>query len=696
MRASIRNALGVCLLCSALTATAWAQDSGSPPPDVQPQISQAQTSFTGARVLRHDIEVFGGTASTGKYFADEADNLDRYAYWQGDTLFFGATNPDTGNSIDGVAEFFWFESSIPKSSDFYVIVLKVKSAPNAIDSWQLSQQASWVENWVYDLDACQFVEVTMPSDGSGGAIRWDWSVPFENYKWEVTKQIQVEQGYSAGFDGSAGGTGSGQGSFSEGAYLKDLTTKADIQLKGYVNAKYSVNTQYTVTLYKWQMLVQGGAHDMAWNLVVTKNGSAVGDSAYHEYFVVIQAPEGSTVSMNGIEIAGVFRELVPLWFDGTDRMSVFVEGITFHAPDDVECYYGDTPPPGTCPDQGVCAGVVATCDNGKWNCSLPDGYEEVETTCDGLDNDCDGDVDENLTRDCQTDCGPGTETCIDGQWAGCTAPQPQPESCNDMDDDCDGLIDEELERPCTTACGEGVEYCSFGQWVGCTAPEKSDEVCDGEDNDCDGDTDEGLTRPCETPCGEGTEECVLGQWSECSAPEKSDEVCDGEDNDCDGQVDEGLQRACSTACGEGIESCEDGQWVGCTAPQPVAEACNGMDDNCDGRTDEGCDTGTTGSSGSSGAGGSGAPGGGEQRSGAGTAQPPASQPTTPPRGRAGTSSADAGDGSSLVAGQGGSGGGCAANGGGADPLVPLGVALAVAWAAARRRRRTGAAPAEVA
>ncbi len=67
-------------------------------------LSDSETSYKGAVVLRHNVELFGGEAGPG-YYADKEDAglVSRYSYWQGDTLFFGATNSETGNTVDGVA-----------------------------------------------------------------------------------------------------------------------------------------------------------------------------------------------------------------------------------------------------------------------------------------------------------------------------------------------------------------------------------------------------------------------------------------------------------------------------------------------------------------------------------------------------------------------------------------------------------------
>ena len=108
-----------------------------------------------------------------------------------------------------------------------------------------------------------------------------------------------------------------------------------------------------------------------------------------------------------------------------------------------------------CPLQaGVCAGSVKVCGGaaGWLPCDAStyftnhDAYENMETTCDNLDNDCDGTVD-GMQQICGFDVGTcqlGIETCTDGVWGDCDgAIWPTDEICGDLlDNDCDGQIDD--------------------------------------------------------------------------------------------------------------------------------------------------------------------------------------------------------------------------------------------------------------
>ncbi|MCB9526003.1 MAG: hypothetical protein H6702_21890 [Myxococcales bacterium] len=274
----------------------------------------------------------------------------------------------------------------------------------------------------------------------------------------------------------------------------------------------------------------------------------------------------------------------------------------------------------------TCRGPDCNDDDNRMN----PGALEV---CDGLDNDCNGAVDDALVgRDCALTrgvCAGSRQRCVEGTWTACggeVSYGPEFEAdetlCDRLDNDCDGFTDEgcPCEAGATQPCGDsegecrqGTQTCEGAEWGPCQgAVSPAQETCDGRDQDCDGTIDEELdTLPPDCPLTEGvcagaTKRCTgAGGWSECGLAEYgptwvADEGaahCDELDNDCDGRVDEGCgcapngaERACGSdvgACLPGVQVCGEGTWGECRGGNPPrGEACNGLDDDCDGRADE--------------------------------------------------------------------------------------------------------------
>lgn len=235
-------------------------------------------------------------------------------------------------------------------------------------------------------------------------------------------------------------------------------------------------------------------------------------------------------------------------------------------------------------------GVVGSddCDD-----SDPAVSPDAEEVCDGVDNDCDGEIDEGVLSTWYTDAdgdgfgsaGAPVEACDEPDGAvltdtDCDDADPNSfpdaaERCDDVDNDCDGEVDE----------GVMSTWYADRDGDGYGDPDATVEDCDPESGvvavagDCD--DDEATTNP------DGVE------------------VCDEQDNNCDGVVDEGTQTtfyadvdtdgwgdlsapvdACTEPVGYASVGGDCEPTVGTIYPG-APEVCDGVDQDCDGVADNG-------------------------------------------------------------------------------------------------------------
>ncbi len=182
---------------------------------------------------------------------------------------------------------------------------------------------------------------------------------------------------------------------------------------------------------------------------------------------------------------------------------------------------------------GACSAGVTQCIAGALIChTLAGPSSEI---CDGVDNDCNGETDDIASTPCvpngtpaglsyaaNSQCKMGHTACSGNATACVGFVGPSAEVCDGIDNDCDGSVDDgTLLAPVGQACSSDVGECKSGVMacvggaVACSGILPTQETCDGKDNDCDGVIDDHIppTGSCavsDAPCGQGVMACDSG------------------------------------------------------------------------------------------------------------------------------------------------------------------------------------------
>jgi len=245
-------------------------------------------------------------------------------------------------------------------------------------------------------------------------------------------------------------------------------------------------------------------------------------------------------------------------------------------------------------DFGECEGERFCTMEGLTECTAP---EPIKEACNGNDDDCDGDVDENAGGDTcfvENEWGAckGAYSCVAGQLS-CDAAEPAAEICDGKDNDCDGQNDEGFPDSDLDGLADCLENDIDGDGVldiddNCEKVENPDQL--DSDLDMAGDA-----------CDPDDDNDQVADGLDCAPLDSdvypgADEECNGVDDDCNGMVDEGFNdndfdslKDCvdDDDDNDGFADSEDCAPLDADVHVGASEECDGIDNDCDFETDEG-------------------------------------------------------------------------------------------------------------